>query len=438
MRANQSIIAIILGLICLTLYPSNTLGLQKQKGKDNIPHPEAGDAKIYSGFVTVDQEYGANLFYYFVGSASSNPLGDPLVIWLQGGPGCSSLFGAFVENGPSLIQKDGSFKTNPYSWNKLANVLYIDSPVGTGFSYVENPIGYATNEKTVARDLYNCLLGFYKLHPEYAKLPLFIMGESYAGKYVPSFSHYILKANSQNPKQFVNLHGIGMGDGWVDPYIQTGAYAEFLYANGLIGNDMYVYAKGVYVAYRGMIDAHLYPIAVDIGNALLETLATDAGVDVYDIRVKGSGDPTDPLSDALTLYLNEPKVKQMLNAGNGTWGACNAAPMYGLLIDIDQSVANLMPSLIANYRVINYNGNKDLICNYFGTTEWTNSIPWAGQQNFIHAQNQTWTVNGSQAGYYRTYGNFTHMIVFDAGHMAPFNQPENTLNMLGMLLKNAF
>ena len=93
-------------------------------------------------------------------SQSSDPLNDPLVLWLQGGPGCSSMFGAFIENGPYLMQADGKIVENPYSWNLRANYLVIDSPAGTGFSTTNSPEGYDKNEFAVALGKQSCCSAF--------------------------------------------------------------------------------------------------------------------------------------------------------------------------------------------------------------------------------------------------------------------------------------
>ena len=123
-------------------------------------------------------------------------------------------------------------------------MLYIDQPVGTGFSYVTDPRGYVKNEVTIGMELWNMMLKFYELYPKYANLDLYIFGESYgklvasilkfrinpaltlsslAGHYVPATAQLILESNSIYNK---NLKGIGIGNGWVDPYVQYNAYAK--------------------------------------------------------------------------------------------------------------------------------------------------------------------------------------------------------------------
>jgi len=418
------------------LFVLNAEAITTSKRVKSLPGMKPFEQNVYSGFFEVNQEYGAHLFYYFIESQSS-PKTSPTVLWLQGGPGCSSLFGCFVENGPQIIDVNGNFHANNYSWNARANVLWIDQPVGSGYSYVESAEGYVTNEKTMAVELYSALTQFLRMYPQY-NTNFYIFGESYAGKYIPSLAHYILVQNKNKPQTPINLKGIGIGDGWVDPYYQTGSYSTFLYQNGLINSAEKDLADFTYQAYKGLVDAGAWATADEIGNALLESLVVAAGdVDVYDIRYVG-GDPTDPLGDALGTYLNLPQVRKQLNAGDNEWTMCGTTAFFGLIEDIEQSVANLLPDLLANYPVLNYNGNKDVICNYIGTNEWTLHIDWPGQNSYNTASNHSWIVAGKPAGFYKSGGNLTHAIVENAGHMVPFSQPQNSQDLLYRFIDGGF
>eukprot|EP01129_Flabellula_baltica_P008576 TRINITY_DN341_c0_g1_i2.p1 TRINITY_DN341_c0_g1~~TRINITY_DN341_c0_g1_i2.p1 ORF type:complete len:216 (+),score=35.30 TRINITY_DN341_c0_g1_i2:33-650(+) len=188
--------------------------------------PTLSHAIQHSGYVNVNKQYDANLFY-LITESQNDPQTDPVILWLQGGPGCSSLFGAFIENGPSMINKDGSFSKNPYSWNTNATVIYIDSPVGTGYSYVSDSMGYATDEKTISAELYTVLYTvLFDLYPSLGKLPFYIFGESYAGKYLPWLGYTILEKNLNADREIL-LQGVGIGNGWVNPYVQTGFVVVF-------------------------------------------------------------------------------------------------------------------------------------------------------------------------------------------------------------------
>ena len=106
----------------------------------------------------------------------------PVVLWLQGGPGGSSLFGLFVENGPYSVDASADLHERDIAWTHDFNMLYIDQPVGTGYSFTGDDAGFATNEDEVARDLHETLRQFYLIFPELLNNDFYITGESYAGK----------------------------------------------------------------------------------------------------------------------------------------------------------------------------------------------------------------------------------------------------------------
>jgi carboxypeptidase C (cathepsin A) len=268
---------------------------------------------------------------------------------------------------------------------------------------------------------------------------LWIFGESYAGKYIPSISTEIMKRNANKPTITIKLMGLGIGDGWVNPYIQTGSFAPYLYRHGLISLAELEAANALYDGYKKLMDAGSYESAAVVEDALLESLVIAAGdVDVYDIRYKANEDPTDPLAAQLNTYLNDADVKKRLGVGIHKWAQCAMAPYFSLFNDTEQSVADLFPPLLEQYQVMNYNGNYDLICNELGTTQWTNALEWPGQQAYVSAKTQDWLVFGNLAGSYRYADNFTHIIVDNAGHMAPFNQPLNTLDLLNRFINGGF
>lgn len=142
----------------------------------------------YSGYLNVTGLTGnKSLHYVLITSASETPTTDPLLMWFNGGPGCSSMLGLWQENGPWVIDDDTStMYVNPYSWNNQSNVLYIESPSGVGYSIMsENEEDVAHSDMTVSQDAFNALKVFYEKFPEYVENDLFISGESYAGLYVP-------------------------------------------------------------------------------------------------------------------------------------------------------------------------------------------------------------------------------------------------------------
>ena len=141
--------------------------------------------KMYSGYISV-ADSSRNLHYIFVES-KNDPKKDPILVWFNGGPGCSSMLGFIQEHGPYVIENgESTFHENEYSWNKEANVLYIEAPVGVGYSYAYMKGDHNYTDDGVARDNLYALIYFFNLKfPEYSQHNLWLSGESYAGIYVP-------------------------------------------------------------------------------------------------------------------------------------------------------------------------------------------------------------------------------------------------------------
>ena len=139
------------------------------------------------------------------------------MLWLQGGPGASSLYGLFVENGPLQVTKDLKVFERNHTWNRDFAILYFDQPVGTGFSFTDSDEGYARNEVDVARDMYEALKQFFTLYEDYRGNPFYVAGESYGGKYVPAITYKIHKEGDNATKVGINLQGMLVGDGLCDP-----------------------------------------------------------------------------------------------------------------------------------------------------------------------------------------------------------------------------
>jgi len=241
------------------------------------------------------------------------------------------------------------------------------------------------------------------------------------------------------PKK-INLKGIAMGNGWVAPYFQTYSYAPFLYRMDRINEVELDVANTVYLSYAAAIDMGLYDVAMIIGNDLLNTLMIAAGVnDVYDIRQKS--DPTTPYANRLTTFLNTAAARKALNVTNSNvqWGLCDTNPYFALMGDIDQSSETLVPGILSKIPVLLYNGQYDLICNTDGTADWSNAMVWPGQQAFLQAPNTTWMgAAGQVGGFYQSAKGLTRLVVDNAGHMSPFDQPANVQVMVWDYLTGGF
>jgi len=206
--------------------------------KAYVAHPELIIKGItsYSGYLTVNKQYDSNLFFWFH-LAKTNPANAPVVLWLQGGPGASSLYGMFMENGPVTINSKKQLESKPYTWQSTHNMLYIDNPVGCGFSTTNNSAGYAHSALDAGVNLFEGLKQFFKLFPQYKDNKFYVAGESYAGKYVPAIGYQILlNSKSSDPANRINLKGLAIGNGVTDPIHQI-LFGEYFYQLGLIDKN---------------------------------------------------------------------------------------------------------------------------------------------------------------------------------------------------------
>jgi len=408
------------------------------------PHLGPDNVTQHSGYITVNGTYdnGVHLFYWMFESRSK-PATDPFIIWLTGGPGCSSLMALFFENGPYTINSDLSLKINPYSWNSFANIIFVDQPAGTGFSYVDSTFDYVTNENQVAQEMYMFIQEFYQLYPKYSKLPLYIIGESYGGHYVPAISYAVMQGNANNSGPFnIPLKGLGIGNGWVDPYAQYPGYAEWSVMNNLISESEYDADMILIDTCQTLIETAPWPVAFYECQLTVEGVLAEVGVTLgyvpnpYNYKLP-CNDP--PLCYDFSLsdqYLAQPSVQKALGVSGHSWTECNMEVHTFLIGDWMTNLETVIPALLSNnYEVLIYSGMLDFICNWVGGEDWTTQMPWSGQNQFSNTNYTIWSVNGKPAGEARTYENLTFLKVYQAGHMVPMDQPVNALDMLNRFLK---
>ncbi|XP_057866750.2 serine carboxypeptidase-like 45 [Cryptomeria japonica] len=194
--------------------------------------------KQYGGYITIDEEHGRALFYYFV-EAHNNATSRPLVLWLSGGPGASSLgYGAFIETGPFRLNGK-VLEQNKFSWNTEVNMLYVESPIGVGFSYSNTTSDYyLLNDTLTAGSTLLFLLNWFKKFPMFRDVNFYITRESYAGHYIPQLATLVIDYNKKSRVTPINLKGIAIGNPLfdIDISVNTG---EFLWSHGLISDETY-------------------------------------------------------------------------------------------------------------------------------------------------------------------------------------------------------
>jgi len=389
----------------------------------------------HPSYTTANSTYQVEYFSWWF-EPQSGVKTAPLVLWLTGGPGCSSELALAFENGPFTVNSDLSIKPNPYSWNKDSYLLYVDQPGGTGFSTVGNPKGYVVNEDQVAIDMINFLTNLFKKEPILGQQDLFIIGESYAGHYVPAICAAIAQGNAK-----FNLKGCAVGNGFIDPVVQTVSFGPFLHTNGKITqSQLQQVQSGVPQCQQDVANGDWTSAFNDCGAVLNNALAAcsqtqGSQCNVYNYKAPCNGPLCYDFTNIISFF-NDASVQSMLGV-NVQWQTCDSTAYFHLESDFDKGYQQDLPIIMAaGIPVTIYNGELDIICNAFGEYAVVNSLKWPGSAGFISAKNETWTVNGQAAGNYRHHQTLTYVQVANAGHMVPHDQPANALDLLNRILKN--
>ncbi|WP_367140352.1 MULTISPECIES: S10 family serine carboxypeptidase-like protein [Streptomyces] len=420
----------------------------------NIFNSRSIDVKMrsYAGHVHVGstEHPGTenHLFYWFFESQTCNPhvavhdqqqliSETPLLIWLNGGPGASSLLGLFLENGPLSIGDDdaGTISVASSTWNQEAHVVYWDQPIGTGYSHSD--VGeYVRDEETLARMFCEGLHKFFGLHPEYAQCPLYVCGESYAGKYVPAIALEIDGQNRRNAGgRQINLKGIAVGNGWIKPELSLRALIDYAYTTGFLGISQKKSLYAAYDVFREALGKGKMAKATKLGNELVDaTLACGGNFDLYDVRRWD-----DLPMGALRAYLDSEDVKDALHVPRDVTWQCadNDGPVAEWLVDDNMADGSWRYAEMVGrgYKTLLYTGNFDTACGYRSTEELLDDLmkekgehehaAWRNAPRLIWTQAQ-----GDPKGFVRRHKHLTQVSVPGSGHQVPAFQPQVCREML--------
>uniref|UniRef100_M1A8X8 Carboxypeptidase n=1 Tax=Solanum tuberosum TaxID=4113 RepID=M1A8X8_SOLTU len=327
-------------------------GLKAKDWINKLPGQPPVKFQQYGGYVTVNQSAGRALYYYFTEAENSNAL--PLLLWLNGGPGCSSIaYGAMEELGPFRVNSDGkTLHRNRYAWNHAANVLFLESPAGVGFSYTNTSSDLnTTGDSRTANDNVVFLLNWLERFPEYKNRDFYISGESYAGHYVPQLAHAILQLNKLEKKTLINLKGIIIGNAVINDDTDTIGMYEYFASHALISDE--TYHDILNSCYDDNYNQRKCDEAAEITNKNLNNL------DIYNIYyplckdgnlTKYPKTPTplqiDPCSDKyIYAYMNRRNVQDALHANvtnlKYDWTSCSDSLFY----DWKDSPVTIIPLL---------------------------------------------------------------------------------------------
>ncbi|GAV65348.1 Peptidase_S10 domain-containing protein [Cephalotus follicularis] len=415
---------------------------------------------LESGYISVNE---SELFYLFVES-QGKPTEDPLIIYLIGGPGCSGFNGFFFQTGPLVFNSTDysgglpSLVLNPYAWTKTASIIYIDAPVGTGFSYATTWENLTVSDSTFASQTYIFIRKWLIEHPKFVTNQFFIASDSYAGFVPPIVAQDILMGNAEGLQPRINLVGFLGGSPHTDGALEDNSVIPFAHEMALISDGLYQSAKnncdGNYIWVDASNTACLEDIEatdmcldqINTENVLgpkCATLSPRSNDNQLRISVKEKKNHslTSKLQDywcrnfhylLAVVYANDKSVQVALNIREGTideWFRCNLSLSESTYTYDIISVVDYHQNLTRHgLQILLYSGDHDMVVTHISTEEWICSLNVTVEDYW-----RPWFVDGQVAGYTVKYTNYgyglTYATLKGSGHSPTEFKPKECYEM---------
>ncbi|KAJ3759505.1 Alpha/Beta hydrolase protein [Lentinula raphanica] len=414
---------------------------------------------VYTGYLDVDA--GAkHLFFYFFESRG-DPDKDDVMMWINGGPGCSSAMGLLMELGPCNIDMNSTSVNgtlwNPHSWNQAANVFFLDQPVGVGFSYADYGETIQTTEEA-AKNVHAFITIFFETFTQFGGRPLHLAGESYGGRYLPVFASEIYDQNlvaRREGRQQLNLKSIIIGNGNTGiSSLYLGRY-EIECGTAALEKPVQSIANCVRMKMAlprcqqrmqescfDMFDSINCRAAITFCDSEISAGMWASGRNVYDISKMCVGNELcyDEVS-AIKEYLDIPEIRKLLGvetSNNFTSCSPEVGANFGIHMDKYNTPTHLHVAglLDRGVRVLIYAGTYDWQCNWISNKMWVEQLEWSGSDDYNKMPWREWTVRGRAAGEVKATPLLTFATVRGAGHMVPHDKPEEALAMIKKWLQN--
>lgn len=338
------------------------------------------------------------------------------------------MLGNFYELGPWRVSSNVTVEPNPGPWNRIFGVLFIDNPIGAGFSIASSAEEIPRNQHDVARHLFIAIKKFIGLGDLYKTRPIYVTGESYAGKYVPAFGYYILKKNAKLPDSSkVNLSGVAIGNGLTDPITQVGTHALNAYYSGLVNDKQRKVLEDLQKEAIELTQKGNWSLANNARIEVLIQLQNMTGLaTLYDFR------RLIPYQDYwVGEFLSNPEVKKALGVReSAVFEVCSDVVGRALYEDVMKSVKYMVEYLVKNTKVLLYQGQCDLRDGVVSTEAWVKKLKWERIGEFLEAERKVWRVSEELAGFVQKLGSLTHVVVLGAGHLVPADQAVNSQAMI--------
>lgn len=415
------------------------------------------------GYVEVRPKAHLFWWYYKSPQRTSTPSKPwPTVLWLQGGPGASGVgLGNFLEMGPL----DVDLKPRNSTWLYKADLIFVDNPVGTGYSYVEDDSLFVTSDWQQAADMTTVIRALAKEVPTLASSPLFLVAESYGGKYAATLGASIARAVRAGELN-VTLGGVAVGDSWISPEDFTLSYTPLLLSVSRLDDNAGDEANKKAETVKEQIVAGQWAASQKSWSSLLDFIDTKSGnVDVYNFMLDSGMDPvalpvgssslmsslqamkystygqdSQPGSNTIDGIMNG-VIKQKLKIipKNFTWGQQSDSVYNALVNDFMKPRIDEIDELLSyGINVTVYNGQLDVICSTNGAEAWVQKLKWDGLKTFLSLPRQPLYCGASKGtkAFVRSHKNLHFYWILGAGHYVPADQPCIALSMISSITQS--
>ncbi|KAK1435112.1 hypothetical protein QVD17_00872 [Tagetes erecta] len=415
------------------------------------------------GYVQVRPK--AHMFWWYYKSPyrtedPNNPW--PIILWLQGGPGASGVgIGNFEEVGPL----DSFLKPRNSTWLKKADLLFVDNPVGTGYSFVEEEEVLVKSDEEAATDLTTLLIEIFNRNETLQKSPLYIVAESYGGKYAVTLALSALKAIEDRRLKLI-FGGIALGDSWISPEDFVASWGPLLKDVSRIDEKGLIESNSLVEKIKQQIANGKLKDATETWSDLEDVIGTNSNsVDFYNFLLDSGMDPVSTTAAELvratprkrySRYLDSLKtspgengdIDLLMNGAirkklgiipnNVQWGGQAGLVFEYLAGDFMRPRIKEVDELLnKGVNVTIYNGQLDVICSTKGTEAWVEKLKWEGLKTFLSIDRKPLYCGGKGTkGFTKSYKNLHFYWVLEAGHFVPVDQPCVALEMIGFITRS--
>ena len=316
-----------------------------------------------------------------------------------------------------------ALKPREFSWVGPFSMLYIDSPVGVGFSFSDSgDQGLRVTREEYTADLYKALCQFYKMFPQFNELELYLGGQSYAGRYVPALAQKVHEMNKKEDcRHQLPLAGIYLGGPSVSFELQTPADYDFAYNMGFQNKGYLDERLNNFTELMGQVNA---------GNGIPMEIFSYISQNFGFIMNDNFNDPVIPDIE-VEMILAHDYIKKAMHVRDMKFKTYNYDLAGNYLADMFVTSNTDLAAALENYKVLIYNGNYDATVSTSSVDAVLVGIEWSGKEEYKLSKRSNWKPeHGRVKGYVSQTGNLCRVVVHRAGHQTPHDQPQNVLEMM--------